>query len=229
MKITHRSGFPFSWPVCSAESFCRRAAALFALSSMVWDVEVKGNVTIPTDEVLAAAKRKASTLFNGVPDEKSGQAFQTAGAGLPDVTWIGVTKEGTRVTIQVVESAQPKREPLLNPRHLISKTDAVVTQIYAEQGRPVVQKDMRVKKGQVLISGILGDEENTKTIVAKGEVRGMVWREYEIQVPLIQKRQTMTGRVKSDFMWCLETGQFNYGDTEVLPSVHMTRTRITSL
>lgn len=135
---------------------------------------------------------------------------------LPDVTWIGVSKEGTTITIQVVESAQPKREPLLNPRHLISKSDAVVTQIYAEQGRPVVQKDMRVKKGQVLISGILGDEENTKTIVAKGEVRGLVWREYQVEVPLVQKHNTMTGESKERFYmvlgnWAIQL--WGYGST----------------
>ncbi|WP_458463023.1 sporulation protein YqfD, partial [Paenibacillus sp.] len=57
VKVTHRSGFPFF-----AARLLRRkfflggmlffVAALFALSSMVWSVEVKGNVTIPTDEVL---------------------------------------------------------------------------------------------------------------------------------------------------------------------------------
>ena len=127
-----------------------------------------------------------------------------------------MSKEGTTITIQVVESAQPQREPLLNPRHLVSKSDAVVTQIYAEQGRPVVQKDTRVKKGQVLISGILGDEENTENVVAKGEVRGLVWREYEVEVPLVQKYNTMTGESKERFYvvlgdWAVQL--WGYGKT----------------
>ncbi|WP_340030907.1 sporulation protein YqfD [Paenibacillus sp. FSL K6-1122] len=222
VKVTHRSGFPFF-----AARLLRRkfflggmlffVAALFALSSMVWDVEVKGNVTIPTDEVLAAAKKEGIYPFQwGFRLQSQDKLSRQLALALPDVTWIGVSKEGTTITIQVVESAQPKREPLLNPRHLISKSDAVVTQIYAEQGRPVVQKDMRVKKGQVLISGILGDEENTKTIVAKGEVRGLVWREYQVEVPLVQKHNTMTGESKERFYmvlgnWAIQL--WGYGST----------------
>ncbi|WP_405170233.1 sporulation protein YqfD [Paenibacillus sp. FSL H8-0280] len=222
VKVTHRSGFPFF-----AARLLRRkfflggmlffVAALFALSSMVWSVEVKGNVTIPTDEVLAAAKKEGIyPLQWGFRLQSQDKLSRQLALALPDVTWIGVSKEGTTITIQVVESAQPKREPLLNPRHLISKSDAVVTQIYAEQGRPVVQKDMRVKKGQVLISGILGDEENTKTIVAKGEVRGLVWREYQVEVPLVQKHNTMTGESKERFYmvlgnWAIQL--WGYGST----------------
>ncbi|MBR2563555.1 MAG: sporulation protein YqfD [Paenibacillus sp.] len=222
VKITHRSGFPFFMARLLRRKFFVGGmlcfvAALFALSSMVWNVEVKGNVTIPTDEVLAAARKEGIYPFQwGFRMKSQDKLSKQLALALPNVTWIGVTKEGTSVTIQVVESAQPTREPLQNPRHLISKSDAVITQIYAEQGRPVVQKDMRVKKGQVLISGILGDEENTKTVVAKGEVRGMVWREYDIQVPLIQKHQTMTGESKERFYvvlgdWAIQL--WGYGNT----------------
>ncbi|KQY87409.1 sporulation protein [Paenibacillus sp. Root52] len=205
VKVTHRRGFPFFVARLLKRKFFLGGmlffiAALFALTSMVWNVEVKGNVKIPTDEILAAAQKEGLYPFQWsfrLPsqDKLSRQLALT----LPDVTWVGVTKEGTNVTIQVVESAQPKREPLMNPRHLISKSDAVVTQIYAEQGRPVVQENMRVKKGQVLISGILGDEENTENVVAKGDIRGLVWREYQVEVPLIQKLNTMTGESKERF------------------------------
>ncbi|MDQ0168581.1 sporulation protein YqfD [Paenibacillus tundrae] len=205
VKVTHRRGFPFFVARLLKRKFFLGGmlffvVALFALSSMVWNVEVKGNVKIPTDEILTAAKKEGLYPFQWsfrLPsqDKLSRQLALT----LPDVTWVGVTKEGTNVTIQVVESAQPNREPLMNPRHLISKSDAVVTQIYAEQGRPVVQENTRVKKGQVLISGILGDEENTENVVAKGDIRGLVWREYQVEVPLVQKLNTMTGESKERF------------------------------
>ncbi|MEN1988762.1 sporulation protein YqfD [Paenibacillus hubeiensis] len=222
MRVTKRNGFPFFLDRLWKRKFFLGGmlffiVALFALSSMVWSVEVKGNVKIPSDVVLAAAKKEGLYPFQwGFRLQSQDKLSKQLALALPDVTWVGVSKEGTTVTIQIVESAQPKPEPLLNPRHLVSKTDAVITNIYAEQGRPVVQKDMRVKKGQVLISGILGDEENTRTVVAKGEVKGLVWREYEIEVPLVQKHHTMTGESKERFYvvlgnWAVQL--WGYGDT----------------
>lgn len=222
VKVTHRSGIPFFMARLMKRKFFLGGMvlfviAMFALSSMVWNVEVKGNVKIPTDVVLAAAKKEGIYPFQwGFRLQSQDKLSRQLALALPDVTWIGVSKEGTTITIQVVESAQPQREPLLNPRHLVSKSDAVVTQIYAEQGRPVVQKDTRVKKGQVLISGILGDEENTENVVAKGEVRGLVWREYEVEVPLVQKHNTMTGESKERFYvvlgdWAVQL--WGYGKT----------------
>ncbi|MGG4131090.1 sporulation protein YqfD [Paenibacillus illinoisensis] len=222
VKVTERSGIPFFMARLMKRKFFLGGMvlfviAMFALSSMVWNVEVKGNVKIPTDVVLAAAKKEGIYPFQwGFRLQSQDKLSRQLALALPDVTWIGVSKEGTTITIQVVESAQPQREPLLNPRHLVSKSDAVVTQIYAEQGRPVVQKDTRVKKGQVLISGILGDEENTENVVAKGEVRGLVWREYEVEVPLVQKHNTMTGESKERFYvvlgdWAVQL--WGYGKT----------------
>lgn len=222
VKVTQRSGIPFFMARLMKRKFFLGGMvlfviAMFALSSMVWNVEVKGNVKIPTDVVLAAAKKEGIYPFQwGFRLQSQDKLSRQLALALPYVTWIGVSKEGTTITIQVVESAQPQREPLLNPRHLVSKSDAVVTQIYAEQGRPVVQKDARVKKGQVLISGILGDEENTENVVAKGEVRGLVWREYEVEVPLVQKHNTMTGESKERFYvvlgdWAVQL--WGYGKT----------------
>ncbi|MNI21769.1 putative stage IV sporulation protein YqfD [compost metagenome] len=54
----------------------------------------------------------------------------------------------------------------------------------------------RVKKGQVLISGALGDEANTEYVVAKGEVKGLVWHEYNIEVPLKTTSSSYTGERK---------------------------------
>ncbi|KAF4325907.1 hypothetical protein G195_000460 [Phytophthora kernoviae 00238/432] len=94
---------------------------------MVWNVEVKGNVTIPTDEVLAAAKKEGIYPFQwAFRLQSQDKLSRQLALALPDVTWIGVSKEGTTITIQVVESAQPKREPLLNPRHLIASREAEI-------------------------------------------------------------------------------------------------------
>src|SRR5690606_21406703 len=112
---------------------------------------------------------------------------------IPGTTWIGVEKVGTKVNIQVVEATIPEAQQLNNPRHLIATKDAVITYIIAQQGKPMVKKNHKVKAGDILISGIIGSEAHSQVVVAQGNVKGLVWYEYEVKAPLVQKYRVFTG------------------------------------
>lgn len=201
--VTKRWGLPF-WLVKAerrklfAGGIVLFFAIIFMLSSLVWNIEVQGNVKLTEDQIRLAAKQEG--LY---PMQWSFRLADTNVLSkqlvrkLPGSTWVGVEKKGTKVIIQVVESTIPERAPLQTPRHLVSSTDAVVTEIIAEAGRPVVRKNTRVKKDQILISGTIGGEEFSRTVVAKGEVRGLVWYEFEVSSPLVQHVKVYTGEKKT--------------------------------
>lgn len=222
VRVKQRIGFPFFIARLMKRKLFVTGAILFFIllyfmSSLVWDVEVKGNVKLTEEEILQVARKEGLYPFQlSFRLPKQDELAKDMVQKLPAASWIGVTREGTKVTIEVVEADEPEKKPLSSPRHLVSKTDAVITEIYAEQGKPVVQKDMRVKKGTILISGILGDEENSAQVVAKGEVKGLVWHEYNIEVPLVQKQLTFTGETTERRFLVLgnRAVQFwGYGDT----------------
>ncbi|AWV35296.1 sporulation protein YqfD [Paenibacillus odorifer] len=202
MHVTGRSGLPFLMARLWKRKFfgigiLMFGITLFMLSTMVWSIRVEGNEKIASEDILAAARQEGVYPFQWIwrleePDKLSKGLL----AHLPGVSWIGLQRTGTSIKIQVVEAKQPDIKPLMSQRHLISRTDAVVTEIYAEQGRPVVARNSRVKKGDILISGALGDEENVEYVVAKGEVKGLVWHEYNIEVPLETTNSTYTGERK---------------------------------
>lgn len=202
MHVTGRSGLPFLMARFWKRKFFAAGMLmfgimLFVLSTMVWSIRVEGNEKIATEDILAAARQEGVYPFQWIwrldePDKLSKGLL----AHLPGASWIGLQRTGTSIKIQIVEAKQPEIKPLLSQRHLISRTDAVVTEIYAEQGRPVVTRNARVKKGDILISGALGDEENVQYVVAKGEVKGLVWHEYNIEVPLKTTNSTYTGERK---------------------------------
>ncbi|MFC4778520.1 sporulation protein YqfD [Paenibacillus sp. GCM10023252] len=199
MHVLRRQGMPFWLAKAEKRKFFAVGLVIFLtgiylLSSLVWDVEVKGNTRIPEEHILQVAKQEGLYPFQW--------SFRLTDADvlskrlvsrLPDASWIGVEKKGTRVIIQVVETTLPQPQTLYSPRHLVASEDAVVTQILAEAGRPVVKKNHRVKRGQILISGTIGADANTRTVVAKGTVRGLVWYEYQIASPLTQKVKVYTG------------------------------------
>lgn len=199
MHVYERRGLPFQLSRLGKRAFFAAGVGIFIIvlalmSSLVWNVEVKGNDRLTADRVLQAARSEGlypyQWKFRLMSPDKLSQALMRR---LPDTSWVGVEIRGTEVTIQIVEAEKPEPAKLLSPRHLISKADAVITEIYAEQGRPVVNRNTRVKKGDILISGMIGDEQHAQMVVAKGEVKGMVWHEYEIEIPLVQHRKSYTG------------------------------------
>jgi len=167
---------------------------LYMLSSLVWSVQIIGNERVSTQTVRQIAAEQgirpwAWKFRLANLDALSSRLMQR----IPEAAWIGVSVQGTRVTIEIVENTVPEERQLMNPRHLVSTSDAVVTEIITEQGKPMVRRNMRVKKGDILISGIIGNDRFQQIVVAQGEVKGLVWYEYEIQVPLKQSRKVYTG------------------------------------
>ncbi|MNM64040.1 putative stage IV sporulation protein YqfD [compost metagenome] len=210
MSIRGRSGLPFVlarvWKRKGfIAGFALFVAAIFCLSSLIWDVEVKGNEEIAAHDVLQAAKQEGIYPFQWIfrlPDQDKLSAELTR--KLPGTSWVGVTRTGTRITIQVVEATKPKDQKLVSPSHLVSKHDAVITHIYAEKGQPEVGKNDRVKKGQVLVSGFQGG----KPVVPQANIRGIVWHEYNIQVPQVYRQKVYTGERK-------QRGYLYFGNTAI--------------
>ncbi|GGF78276.1 hypothetical protein GCM10010912_24150 [Paenibacillus albidus] len=231
MRVIGRNGLPFTAARLWKRKFFAIGLLLFGvalvlLSSMVWSIKVEGNERIASEDILSAARQEGVYPYQWIwrlkePDELT----KELAVRLPGISWIGLQRTGTSITIQVVEAAQPEVKPLHSQRHLVSRTDAVVSEIYAEQGRPLVARHSRVKKGDILISGILGDEENSQEVVAKGEVRGLVWHEYNVEVPLTTTNRSYTGERKDRTYlvlgkWAIQL--WGYGDAGFVQSRTLT-------
>lgn len=171
MRIIRKEGFPFLLHRMEKRIWFSVGLALFfsvifVLSSLVWTVEVEGNERIPTDEIINAAKAEGlyplQWSFRLQDTDVISKRLVNA---IPGTNWIGVVKNGTKVKIQIVEMTIPEQQEKYSPRHLIATNDAVITYIIAEEGKALVRKNARVKKGQTLISGIIGTEAHSNISV----------------------------------------------------------------
>lgn len=172
--------------------------AIYTLSMLVWQVEVEGNEKLSREQIVQAAKEQGIYRFQWKfrledPDMLSHRLQN----GLPGTAWVGVEMQGTHIRIKVVESSRPDPRELMSPRHLVASKNALVTQILAEKGKPLVKPNTNVNKGDILISGIIGDESNQQTVVAQGTVRGIVWTEATVDIPLVLTRKVYTGETKT--------------------------------
>jgi similar to stage IV sporulation protein len=199
IHVLARFGAPFFLDKLSTRKFLMVgmlffALALYLLSSMIWQVKVVGNEQIRTADILEIAKQQGIHPWQWKFKLNNAESLSRAlHSQLPTASWVGVQFHGTRLTIEIVESVQPETKPLLNPRHLVASTNAIVTKIIAQKGNPMVKAHAYVRKGDVLISGLIGSEPNQQTVVAKGSVVGEVWYTSQIEVPLVIKNNTYTG------------------------------------
>ncbi|GAB2703335.1 sporulation protein YqfD [Paenibacillus thermoaerophilus] len=199
MRIKERKGWAFRFKRWRRRSFFIAGAVLFliglqVLSQIVWKVDVTGQDKVSEERVLEAARSQGlyprQWKFRLPDPEVLSDRIQRA---LPEASWVGVTFTGTRATVQIVEAKTAEKPPLASPRHLVARRDAEIVSIYAETGRPVVKPHAFVRKGDVLISGLIGQEPNRAAVVARGTVRGKVWDVAEIEMPLTRAVKTYTG------------------------------------
>jgi len=199
LKIMKKSGFPFLLQLLEKRLWFSIGFGLFFaiilfLTSLIWSIEIEGNEHISNAEIMAAAKKEGVYPLQWSFRLQDSDVLSKKLVNLLDgVNWVGVEKKGTKINIKVVEMTLPEIKKMRSPRHIVASADAVVTHIIAETGKPVVRKNSRVKKGQVLISGIIGSEAHSEVVIADGAVRGLVWYEYDIETPLMQSVRAYTG------------------------------------
>lgn len=176
--------------------FC--ALALFLGSFFIWDFQVEGNQTVPTERILRAL-------------EKNGVGLGTFGLSLngevirnhvlldvPELSWIAVNVSGCRANVQVRERIPPpvmidRREPA----NLVARRAGLVRKIQTVGGVACVIPGSAVTEGQILISGV----EDTDTVGARvlggmGKVEARTWYSLTAPMPLTAPVKTYTGREK---------------------------------
>ncbi|MED4602655.1 sporulation protein YqfD [Paenibacillus validus] len=230
IRIKEKRGFPFWLDKLERRKFFAIGLlgfviGIYLLSQLVLQVRVEGNETIQTEQILQAAKQQGvyrlQWKFKLKEPSELSRAMQSQ---LPAAAWIGVEVRGTHVVIKVVEATIPEKPPLMNPRHLVASKHALVTEIFAEKGRPAVKPNTYVRKGDILISGMIGDELHQQTVVASGTVKGVVWYKPTVEVPLVRQYKVYTGESKQRSYLVLGSrgvqvsgyGKVPFGQTETI-------------
>lgn len=234
VHVTERHGFPFVLERFSSQKVFLGGVVFFViglymLSNLVWRIDISGHDKLGKSEIMQAAKEAGVYPLQWKfrlpdPDELAYKLTMS----LPEATWIGVEVSGTTVQIQIVESTIPEGGKWKSPRHIVATHDAVITDIQAVRGVPQVKVNQRVRKGDILISGIIGDEEYSEVVAAEGDVLGLVWYEYEMAVPQTQQHLVYTGADKDRYYLLFGNralkvkgyGDTGFADQDLIQEVH---------
>jgi similar to stage IV sporulation protein len=171
---------------------------LFILSNMVWGIEIRGakpeteHVIRKELQAIGVERGKFQFVMSDV-DEIQKHLSETINA----ITWVGVELKGTTYHFQVVEKNQPKEVEYFNPRHLVAEKTAVISNMFVEEGQPMVSINDYVQKGDLLVSGFIGQEGKIEVVSARGEIMGETWHDAKVTVPLSTQFNVLTGKTKT--------------------------------
>lgn len=176
------------------------AALLIVNACFIWDFQVEGNEAVPTEKILRVLAQNGVKrgMFAFSIDQHD--LCNRALIDLPELSWLTVNVRGCRARV-VVRERIPKPE-IVNesaPTNVIAARDALVTEVRALDGEARVLKGATVRKGQLLISGVVetnGVEAPTvgaRFLAGKGEVWGRTWYELSVEIPLVYEAKSYTG------------------------------------
>jgi len=216
VKIVAKKGMPFiSFKYRKRKTFIVGCAVfilmIYVLSSFVWSVDVIGNKTIATEKLIE--KLKAIGLKTGIcryyiDKEKICNQMMIE---MKELAWISIDLSGTRAIIEVSERAMPPKIVEKNvPCNIIADKDGIIKSIFVKAGTPLVKERETVKKGDMIVSGIVISNENISRFVhAQADIKARTWYEEIENVPLTNLKEVKSGHIKNLYKLRLIGNEFS--------------------
>ncbi len=159
------------------------ALCLF-LPSRVLFIQVDGNRTVPSRQIIAAAEDCGIRFWASRKEVRSEQMKNSLLSALPQLQWAGVNTRGCVAVISVRERAEETEERKTVCTGIAAGRDGYILSATATRGNLLVQPGQTVKKGQLLISGYTDCGICIRFAGAEGEVLAQTVRDLEAVTPL---------------------------------------------
>ena len=179
------------------------AALLLVNSLFIWDFEVTGNETVPTETILHALREHGVHRGTFIYSFRSQDICNRVLPELKDLCWVAVNVRGCKAYVQVRERVRaPERVNESEPPNVIAATPGLITKVRALDGEKRVLPGTSVQQGQLLIAGVVdtgGTEKpsvTTRFLAGKGEVWARTWYDLTVRVPLTYEKKVYTGKEK---------------------------------
>lgn len=218
----------YGWPFVAARWWKRKSllvgiliigVSLISSSQMILSISVSGNTTIPSQQIFDSAENLGLKTWIWRSEVDLPKVSKALVEQFPDVAWIGIDRQGTRVEIKVVQKTRPQVPG--EAGNLVASKAGVIQELMVIQGTPIVHEGETVKAGQVLIKApaamentsekskpntVSKAEESMPQAVpaAKGFARGRVWYSSEAIIPLLEDKVEESGQIAKG--WGIKIG-----------------------
>ena len=100
------------------------------------------------------------------------------------ISYMEIMNSGTKYIVNIEERKDKKESTNKTPRHIVASDDALIVDIDASQGEIVKKVNDYVKRGDIIVSGIIHNKEKeTSKVHSRGKVIGELWYKVTVVLP----------------------------------------------
>ena len=117
------------------------------------------------------------------------------------IEWLEIENIGTKRIVRVEERKIPNEKKIETPRNIIAKKKGVIKKVIAKKGDIVKDMDDYVEKGELIITGdLIFNNESKGKVRADGEVYAEIWYITNTKYPIVIEKEKLTGRKKNIYV-----------------------------
>ena len=165
-------------------------------SKVVWKIEIEGNSCISDGEILKELEAAGLTLGSYVPKIDYDSLHNKILLNSKNLSWVSVNIVGNVAMVKVKENSTEKINKESAYTNVVAKYDGYIDSIIINAGNKVVKIGDVVKKGDILISGIIDSQaQGVRYEHASGVINAYVNKEITVKIPLNSTKKIYTGNV----------------------------------
>ena len=159
--------------------------SVYCSSLFIWRIDIVGNETLSKEEILSVLEDSECYVGAFIPKINYDSLHNKVILNSPSISWISVNIKGNVATVIIRESEKEKPQDSSEYANIVSKYDAQIVLVKLFEGEKKVFVGDTVKKGDLLISGIMDSQSlGTRYVEAKGSVMGYVNKSISVKIPL---------------------------------------------
>ena len=188
------------------------AIFIFVSTKFIWNIEVDGNEKISEEEILELVSEygiKQGKLKSNINEEKISNSIRLK---RNDLSWIGINMKGTNVIITVREAIEmPEIIDKNEICNIIATNDATISKIVVQSGTARVAVGDEVKKGDILVEGIMeGVNTGNREVHSEAHIYGKNYYEKEKKESFVQNIKSKTGNEEQKNEICINKFKINF-------------------
>lgn len=158
--------------------------ALYVLSAdLIYEIRITGNENIRREEILEELSRAGLDIGNRWSETDRTEIEGALLSKSKSISWININRVGNVAEVSVIEKFYEEERPTdKGYSNIVAASDGVIEEIRVISGYPTVKVGDTVKKGDLLISGIIPDELGGGICHADGVILARAYSELTVTV-----------------------------------------------
>lgn len=172
---------------------------LLISSKIVWKIEIEGNSNMSDDEIIEELQASGFKLGTYIPKVNYDELHNKILLKSKKLSWISINIIGNvaRVKVSEKQNVQGDKQPLYT--NVVAKSDGYIASISVIEGKKVVSIGDVVKKGELLISGVIKSQsQGVRYEYAQGEIKAYVNKEITVKIPFNSTKKVYTGKATKE-------------------------------